>query len=314
MDLKFTKIIIPTTPHADVIAGIFLLKKFGNEKYPDIINASIEILQQLPGGETSDSLEKKGIIVLDVGKGKFDHHGKDSNLSQLIADDLGILKEGALVKLLSYAERDDKYGLGTISTDQIDKAFGLSGLITALNKGMMNPEKVISIIFPLLEAHYNEERKRVYDLPIEFKKRLQDGKAEIFEVKQAKKKLKVAIIESDDVSMPGWLKSSIGIKADIVCQRKTDGFTNIITNQLKKVDLRWLVAYLRDEEFKLKNKGKNILINRLMTPGKVEEVPEWYYDRATNSILNGGANPKGIPSTAIPLKRIKEIIEEAIPR
>lgn len=320
-NLNFNKIIIPTTPHPDVIIGVFLLKKFGNEKYQGIQDASIEILQHLPEGETGESLEKKGILALDIGNSKFDHHGKNTHLSQLIAEDLEIAEEKALIKLLSYAQRDDKYGLGTISTDALDKAFGLSGLVAALNKTLQNHERVIEIVLPLLEAHYAEEVKRTKDLPMEFESKLKEGKAEVFEVRQGHKKLKVVIIESDNISLPGWLKSAGGLKTDIVCQRKSGGFTNIITKQLKKIDLRWLAAYLRDEEYKLKNNfnrlsglNSNIPVTKLMTPGNVEEVPEWYYDRATNSILNGGANPKGIQPTKISLKRIKEIIQEAIER
>jgi hypothetical protein len=59
--------------------AIFLLKCFGKEKYPGIEKAKIEIYQELPRGETPNSLEKKGILVLDLGDGKFDHHQKRKN-------------------------------------------------------------------------------------------------------------------------------------------------------------------------------------------------------------------------------------------
>lgn len=318
---NFTKIIIPTTPHPDVIIGIFFLKKFGTVKYPGIENSSVETMQHLPDGETADSLEEKGVLALDVGHGKFDHHDKNTHLSYLIAKDLGIAEDSSLLKLLLYSERDDKFGLGTISTDSLDKAFGLSGLVAALNKSTSDPEKVIAVVFPLIEAHYLEEKKRTQDLPAEFEKKLKEGKAEVFNLKQGSKKLKAVVIESDDASFPGWLRSIHGLKADIVCQRRGLGFTNIITKPLKKVDLRWVAACLRDEESKLKNKKAgleetktNIPIPKLMTPGTIAEVPEWYYDRATNSVLNGGVNPKGIQPTQISLKRIREIIEEAIQR
>lgn len=320
-DVNFTKIIIPTTPHPDVIIGIFFLKKFGTVKYPGIEYATVETMQHLPEGESPQELEQKGILALDVGHGKFDHHDKNTHLSYLIAKDLGVAEDTSLSKLLLYSERDDKFGLGTISQDSLDKAFGLSGLVAALNKNTSDPEKVIATVFPLIEAHYLEEKKRTQDLPVEFEKKLKEGKAEVFNLKQGSKKLKAVVIESDDASFPGWLRSIHGLKADIVCQRRSLGFTNIITKPLKKVDLRWVAAYLRDEEFKLKNKKAgpeetktNIPISKLMSPGTIAEVPEWYYDRATNSVLNGGVNPKGIQSTQISLKRIREIIEEAIQR
>ncbi len=314
-NINYKKIIIPSSLHPDTILGIFLLKRFGNSKYPGVDKAEIEIRQTLLENETSVSLKEKGVLCLDLGGGDLDHHNKEGKiLSELIADDLGMLHEAALSKLLAYAKRDDQYGMGTISTDQIDRAFGLSGLISSVNKTVGNTEAILQIVFPLLEAHYLEERKRTNDLPIEFAQMLKNGKAEVFDVKQGNKKLKVVVLESDNVSMPGWLKSSIGQKADVVYQRKSLGFTNILTKQFKRVDLRWLAAYLRDEELKLRGKVITYSTNDLMKPGKIFDIPEWYYDKATNSILNGGVNPKGIEPTMISVERMKNILKEALSR
>lgn len=312
-NIDYKKIIIPSSLHPDTILGIFLLRRFGNAKYFGVENAEIEIRQVLPENETNISLKEKGIICLDVGGGEFDHHAKEGKiLSELIAEDLGILDDPAILKLLLYAQRDDKYGIGTISIDQIDRAFGLSGLISSLNKTVGNTEKILQIIFPLLEAHYLEERKRTSELPKEFEEYLAQGKGEVFNFTQGSKKLKVVVLESDNVSMAGWLKSSIGIKADVVCQRKSSGHTNILTKQFKRVDLRWLVAYVRNEELQLRGRTLAYSMYDLMKPGNISDIPEWYYDRATNSLLNGGVNPKGVEPTIIPLERIKIIIKNAL--
>jgi len=309
----FQKIILPTRPQPDTILGIFFLKNFGQEKYPGIEKADIEIWQELPENEPPASLEKKGVLVLDLAKGKFDHHQTGKTLSQLIVEDLEIVDDPAISKLLTYSERDDKHGLGTISSDPIDRAFGLSGLINSLNKAISeSPEKVIAAIFPLLTAHYMEEKKRTEELPKEFNEKLEKDEAEVFELKQDKKKIKVVILESDNISMPGWLRAAEGIKADVVCQKISSGYVNILTRPLKKIDLRWLAAYLRNEEAKLRNRKLKETTLGLMKPGKVIEIPEWYYDRATNSVLNGGTNPKGIEPTLIPFENIKEIIKQAL--
>jgi len=311
----FDKIIIPTRPQPDTILAIFLLKNFGTEKYAGIESARIEIMQQLPEGETPESMEEKATLVLDVGKGKFDHHETGKTLSQIIAKDLGILEEPALQKLLSYTERDDKHGLGTISNDPLDKAFGLSGLIVSLNKTFPDKaEKIIEIVSILIRAHYLEEKKRTEELPKEFKEKLEAKQAEVFEVKQGKKDLKVVVLESSSVSMAGWLRSVQGIKADVVCQKMSSGYVNIITRPLKKVDLRWVVAHIRNEEALAHGKNIQYLNFDLMNPGKIAEVPEWYYDRATNSILNGGTNPKGIKPTAIDFRKMGQIVKEALGR
>ncbi len=310
--MNYTKIIIPTRPHADVIVGIFLLIKFGQEKYSGIKDASIDIWQELPAGDTNSSLDSKGVLLLDVGGGKFDHHNKGKNLSQLIAEDLGILINPAIAKILDYAQRDDKYGLGTISNDSLDKAFGLSGLISSLNKTERDPGKIVKIILPLLEAHLQEQVRRTQELPQEFEEKLKQGKAEIFEIKQGKKNLKVVVLESDNLSMAGWLKSAGGVKADVVCQKNSAGFTNILTKPLKMIDLRWPAAYLRKAEAEFRERKLVCSTFDLMQPGKIKDIPEWYYDRATNSVLNGGASPKGILPTGIPLDTVVEILKESL--
>jgi hypothetical protein len=53
MSISYQKIILPTRPQTDTIVAIFLLKKFGKEKYPGIEKAKIEILNNLPENETS---------------------------------------------------------------------------------------------------------------------------------------------------------------------------------------------------------------------------------------------------------------------
>lgn len=309
----FQKIILPVRPHPDTILGIFLLKNFGKEKYPGIENAKVEIRQELPLNETALSLEKKGVLVLDLGGGKFDHHHQGKTLSQLVVEDLGISEDPSLQKILKYGERDDKFGLGTISVDPLDKAFGLSGLIASLNKALPeNQEKIVELVSPFFVAHILEEKKKNKELPEELKTGIENGKVEIFELKQDKKKLKVVALESDNLSMAGWLRSQEGEKADVVCQKTTLGYVNILTKQMKKIDLRWLAAYLRNEEAKVRGIKLKCLTFDFMRPGKLFGIPEWYYDRATNSILNGGTNPKGVEPTAIPFQRIKEILKEAL--
>jgi len=310
----YNTILLPTRPQPDTIAGIFLLKVFGKSKYPGVENASVGVLSDLPKGETADSLAKKGNLLIDVGGSRFDHHNKKgTTASQLIAQDLGIDKNAALTKLLNYAERDDKYGRGTISQDPLDKAFGLSGLIAVLNKALpTEPEKVVNYVIPLLKAHYVEERKRTEDLPKEFEERIQNGTAEVVQARHKGKNIRFATLESDNPSMTGWLRSAEGVRADVVVQKTSAGHVNITTRPLKRIDLRWAAALLRKEEADRRNRSVNLSAADFMRTGRIEEVPEWYYDRATNSMLNGGIIPKGVEPTAIEFEMIKELVKEGL--
>lgn len=309
---RYTKIVLPTRSQPDTLVAIFLLKKFGGDRFPGIKEAVIDFWQTLPDRETTESLDKKGVILIDLGGGRFDHHEirPQTTASDLIAEFLGIKEDPALAKLLEYARRDDFFGKGTISTDPLDRAFGLSALVAALNKSLVkNPARVVEIIMPLLVAHHNEEVKRAYDLPKEFEEKLGKGEAETFEVKQRDKKLKVVIITSESGSMAGHLRSKLGGGFDVVVQWLPSGHVNILTRPTKRVDLRSLAALIRLEEAKHAGRELEMDIRDLARFARIKEVPEWYYDPATNSMQNGGLNPKEIPPTKIPKKDFQRIME-----
>ncbi len=310
--VNYNKIILPTRPQPDTIVAIFILKKFGETLFPGIKEAMVEFWQVIPESENEESLDKKGVILIDLGGGRFDHHGARSQTtaSNLITSYLGISDDPALAKLIEYARRDDFYGKGTISNDPIDRAFGLSSLIAVLNKSLVkNPAKVIDIILPLLVAHYNEESKRTKELPQEFEEKLARGEAEIFEVRQRDKKLKVVIVNSESGSLAGYLRSQNGGKFDVVAQWLPSGHVNILTRPTKRIDLRSLTALLRLEEATASGSELSIGVRDLARFGRIKEIPEWYYDPATNSIQNGGLNPKEIKPTKIPRDKFKKIME-----
>lgn len=306
-------IMLPARPQPDTIVAMFFLRTFGQERYPDIERAEILVRPTPPEGANESSLLKQRILPIDIVGGKFDHHKQGKTASLLVAKDLGIDQSPSLAKLLAYAERDDKYGKGTVSQDPLDKAFGLSGLIAALNKAVPNnPKEVVEYIIPLLVAHYIEEKKRAEDLPREFQEKLAVGKATVLEAKHKKKKVKIISIESDEPSMPGWLRSSIGQKADIVIQRMSSGNTNILTRPLKKIDLRKVTSLVRTEELRLSKSNIRVTPVLLSQPGRMEGLQEWYYDRATNSLLNGGVHPAGTPPTRISLDSITKLILQGL--
>lgn len=312
MVIKYTQIILPTRPQPDTLVAIFILKKFGEEMFPGIREAKIDFWQVMPAGENEESLDKKGVILIDLGGGRFDHHAikPQTTASDLISLYLGVADDPALAKLIEYARRDDFYGKGTISNDPIDRAFGLSSLVAVLNKSLVkNPAKVIEVILPVLAAHYNEESKRTKELPEEFEQKLSNGEAEVFSAKQRDKKLKVVIVNSESGSLAGYLRSQNGGRFDVVAQWLPSGHVNILTRPTKRVDLRSLTALLRLEEATASGIELTIGVRDLARFGRIKEIPEWYYDPATNSIQNGGLNPKEINPTKISRDKFKKIIE-----
>jgi hypothetical protein len=266
----------------------------------------------MANGETLESLFDNGKLALDIGGGELDHHNKkpEVTLSDLVSKKLGVLDNQSLAKLLKLAQRDDMEGKGTISNDALDKAFGLSGLLATLNKVYdTDPIYVVNAVLPLIEAHHREEVKRTELMPKEVSEKLASGQAEFFDVRHRDKKLKVIIINSDNISLPGYLRSQMGGAYDVVVQKTPLGHTNVLTRPTKRVDLRSLAALIRTEELSSSGNNQNFEIEYLAQPGRVEEVPNWYYDTATNSIQNGGAQPKNIEPTKIESFTMRKLVE-----
>jgi len=310
--MKYVTIVLPTRAQPDTIVAIFILKTLGVNKFAGIGDASVEVWQSLPEGTSDNGLDERGIVLIDIGGGRFDHHGRSprTTASKLVADYLGLSNDPALRKLLAYAERDDFYGKGIVSTDPLDRAFGLSGLIANLNRKYVEDHaRVVEIILPLLEAHYEEEVRRTRELPEELVRVTQEGGVETFRVRQDGKNLDCIYIESSSASMAGFLRSQNGGRYDVIIQRMETGHTNILTRPTKKIDLRNLVGVIRESEMIKKGIEIGKSDELLTAPGKIDVVPEWYFDPATNSIQNGGLNPTSISATALSRTELIQLVE-----
>ncbi|MBX4198447.1 hypothetical protein KW782_03885 [Candidatus Parcubacteria bacterium] len=305
-------IVLPTRSQPDTLGAIFILKRFGIYHFPGIEHAGYVIQSTLEQGQNEETLRKQGKLLLDIGGGLFDHHTakEKTTASMLVAGYLGVQNDPALQKLLQFTERDDFYGKGIISEDALDRAFGLSGLVVNLNKKYSaEPIKVVDIVLPLIEAHYDEEARRTKEMPKEVEDKLAAGLAEVVSVRQGDKKLRCIYIESDNASLPGFLRSQLGGRHDLVVQRMPSGHTNILTRPTKRVDLRNLAMVLRQSELMKANNPKLIPSHILKSEGRIPEVPEWYYDIATNSIQNGGVKPQGISPTRLTRTEIVKLLE-----
>lgn len=308
----FTTIFIPTRPQPDTIVAIFILKKYGMTLLPGIENASYKILTQVDASKTEEDYLREGAILIDVGGGNFDHHGKSqkTTASALVAEGLGVGADKSIQKLLAYAQRDDFYGKGTQSDDPLDKAFGLSGLIAALNKAhAADPAFVIESVLPLLQAHYLQEKQRTEEIPKELERIKAAGLFEDRDIQQKKNTLKVCFVDSDNVGLPGFLRATDGGRYDVVVQRRSTGHVNILTRPLKRPDLRIVTEKIRSEEFALRNNGNSYQhMDLLRLAGRNDDVACWYFDSATNSLLNGGVATDQVEPTKIPWDSLKSLV------
>lgn len=315
-------IIIYPRPHADTISAVWLLRTFGEQHFPGIGSAKVDYWNQVPEGKTADAYETEGIILVDLGGGKFDHHhdthdAKKECASTLIAKYLGIDQDPALKKLLTYVKRDDLEGKGIVSRDVIDRAFGLSAIIMNLNRDYPEyPDFVIDTVSRIYHAHYHEEYKRKVLMPQEWDNLQKTGKAARFNVMTPQRPLHVVMIETDSKALIGFLRAIKSVQADVVVQKTNSGHINIVTRQVTpRLDLRSTIAAIRKEEAAAKHMHfTNISEADWEKPARFKGVEEWYYDTAANTLQNGGADTTGITPTKLPLAKIRAILQQTLPQ
>lgn len=304
---------------ADTAAAVCILHLFGEELFPGVSKAEFAFWTALPQEKTPQEYEAEGYLLLDLG-GAFDHHiineqsgARTQCVATLVARHLGLDTHPALKKILAWAKRDDLEGKGTVSADPLDRAFGLSGIIMNLNRLYhKDPGFVLDTVTNVLDAHIREEYRRHVELPQEWEKLQQEGRAETFLVQQGSAELNSVYLESDNVSLAGFLKAAH--KVDLVIQRASTGHTNIVTQQLRSIDLQPVVAELRLAEVGKDGRPHKIPKDVLHATGSVDVIPEWYYDDAANTIQNGGIHPQGIPATKLSKDEILAILRDTIPR
>ncbi len=311
---KRPNIIIPTRPQPDTIVAIFLLKTFGEAKFSGIGEATVSVQAMLSSNESFDTLTAQGIIPLDIGGGPLDHHGKEKCASELVADFLDISNDPSLSKLLAYAKRDDKEGKGTISSDPLDRAFGLSGLIASLNKIHTDePQKVVDAVLPLLDAQFKSSREHRVELPQELEEKKKSGEYQEIIVRQSGKPVKIAFVISDKPAMPTFLRSWRGPRADVVVQKsETKNHVCIVSRQERGIDLSKVAGIIRLREAELRRITLPDEEAYVCQNGRIKEMSFWYVDPATNSILNGGTYNPGVDETNIPWNEMKPLVRTGV--
>ncbi len=175
-----------------------------------------------------------------------------------------------------------------------------------------NPKKVLDYILPLLHFHVVEEQKRAEELPKEWEELQASGDAQVFKLKQGPADLKAAFVKSENVALPGFLRAAK--RMDMVIQRRPSNHTNIITRQERSIDLRPLIEALRKAEAQKKQIQLNLSQTQLQEVGRIDAIPEWYYDDAANTIQNGGVSPGDTPATQLSADEILTLIKEHIPK
>lgn len=128
--LKIHKIVTHENPDIDAMMSCMLLQMFGEQKIEGVSNAEIEFISanNLPKNKTARQLEKEGILLVDVGGGRFDTHPQGTKVdvsklqrsaTDLVAEYLGMLHHPHWEAIIEYTRLHDSTGHSLYSKDEV---------------------------------------------------------------------------------------------------------------------------------------------------------------------------------------------------
>jgi hypothetical protein len=284
----------------DLLIALFLLKEYGDQKYPGIHQAHIEILDALPEEENGTSLEYKGIISFGFNDGLF-IATESRSYSQQIANTLGLADGIAVETFISIAEQKKQNEHG-------DFYIILNGIIEEYSD---KPNKTLKASYPVLKAHFDALQEELAPIATEYMNKLNAGEVMAFVAPQKRNELRVIAINSNNPEMAQFLHNQEEIQADVVCQKYESGHVSITTRYQSHANLDETIAILRIEEARKKKLPfDQINWNDLRMEDRMEHLEEWKYDKEEQTIFNTkalGKPNKG--ATLLELKDLKLILQ-----
>ncbi len=149
--LAIKTLLLPTRVMPDAACAVFLLRAYGAKLYPGVAEAEMVFSGELPAGKTPDELLKEGTYLVE-------RRGECASTS--LAARLEVSDRPELRRLLAYAKRDFEKK-GTLSTDPLDRAFGLTGVSMMMNRVYAeDPRAVLEFLISVFEAFVYDESKR----------------------------------------------------------------------------------------------------------------------------------------------------------
>jgi len=295
-------------PHLDEIVAIWLLIKFGADKYPGVAEAAIEYWTNggnAPDGRSAEGYEAEGYLLVGTGGGRFDEHGRNGDKSKqgdcaatLVAKDLGIDQDPILVKILKFTLTNDLHGTS--------HPFDISAISKAMHEFYPDdPEKVMTWAMAALDVKYLEQKGFV-DAQIALEN------AEVLTIMDGTQQHKMVIIESDSEHVSKAARNKSGLDAAIVVQKRSTGNVQIFSNKRHGLQLYDLAQMLRLEEQALADKVVTTDWAQLRAEGKIEGAEEWYFHHEGQMLLNGSLSAPDVSPTRISLDQIKAAITIAV--
>jgi len=295
--LKIKKTVSHQSPDLDALGAIWLAKKFGQKKFSGIDKAPIEFLPGgliMPDGRTGDDWLKDGILVVDMGGGRFDHHqysSKDNQQNQrcaatLVAEFLEIREDLALKQILQSIAINDLFGES--------RAMDLAHLIKDRNAIDKDPQETFAIVSQWLDDAYAAQQLFVEALEVKSTTAILSLTGD--------RKIKIATALTDNPQAAKALRSNL--KADVVMIKNSRGNVQIFNRTVDGVQTVGFGDVVRILRYEEQRKAGKITVTDWKL-GQEKAVPGpgielWYYlanpRNGIEMLLNGSQTVEKPPT------------------
>ncbi len=154
-----------THAHPDLDAGlsVYFLRKHGEKLFPGVTDAGLEFVSAntLPQGQSPDELERKGVLAVDTGGGRFDNHPVKGELNEdkwdtcaceMVAKALGVEEEKGYRFLLPFTLLQDTQGRSLTSKDASHHLLAPHSLLDGLHRLLEDDAQVVEALTYLIDG------------------------------------------------------------------------------------------------------------------------------------------------------------------
>jgi hypothetical protein len=268
---RLATILLATPVTTQVLVGAYLLRQYGDRKYrgASLANLAVATPEQLK--QPAAELARGGFALV-------------RSAADVVAE-LEIARLPEIQQLLEWATSQHP-------ADDQARAFHLAALVEQyIRTHQQELTPLLTVVFPLLDAHLQKERRTFYDLPQEWADAQKANRVQEYDLEHNGGTLHTVVVRSTAPDLPGYLHENRKVKADLVLQEVQPGSLIASAAPGKQIRLDDLARILRIEE--LRRRGQDttqlaeIQSQSLAEEGRWESVTSWWYDRAGGRLLGG---------------------------
>ncbi len=277
------KIVLPENFNFDHLVAVYLLRTYGQERYPGISTAQLVFLPEdlKPTAKKIAQWQKTAYFVGFQGRG---------SASLKAVRELAIEKKEELRRLLQYLREYLELGK--------HRDYGELPYLVEQYQKIKKPEAAFATLLEQIEALQSQETAWLAEVAQEFNK-----SCSIFKVKRKKSKVKVIVCLTDHPQMEEYLvarRPAAGVIKD------SQGYVRILFNPRLRLRIDEFAAGLRLLE--LIGRGEDVtFINRkkMHKPGLLPEDNTWDFQSKRWRI----SNPPSGEKTQLPLEQIVDFLK-----